>query len=72
MIIEEIREFSGYFAKDNIRKVGMLLGLSFVTLVVIIGLAVFVENMERGDINRHAKLDSLQSLLVVRSDIERE
>ena len=72
MIKQEIREFIGYFAKDNIRKVGMLLGLSFVSLVVIISLAVFVENMERGDINRHAKLDSLQSLLVVRSDIERE
>lgn len=72
MFMKQVRRWAQYFSTGSIQKVGMLLGLSIVTLVVIISLVFFVENIERDNLNRHAKLDSLQSLLVVRSDVERE
>ncbi|MCF6196722.1 MAG: hypothetical protein L3J50_08470, partial [Emcibacter sp.] len=50
----------------------MLWGISFVALIIIIGLTIFVEGIERNDQRRLAKLHSLQVLLVVRSDMERE
>lgn len=61
-----------YFVKHHIQNAGLFIGLSFATFVAIASIGFLAEHIERDSLHRHAKLDSLQSLSVVRSNLERE
>ncbi len=45
---------------------------SVFVIVTIISLTIFIEDQERNNIQRKAKLNSLQALTVIRADMERE
>ena len=48
------------------------MAISSAVIVSIIGLTIYIESQESSNIRRKAKLDSLQTLLVIRSNMERE
>ncbi len=54
------------------QKTGLFLAMSSTMIVVIIGFTIFLEGHSRSNLERQARLGSLQTLTVIRSNLERE
>ncbi|PCI32918.1 MAG: hypothetical protein COB54_05900 [Alphaproteobacteria bacterium] len=73
--MKQIQRYVTYYFKRHFRKIRIRWGLIVSTLGILAGIVsftVFVERTGQAALTDHARMDSLQSMMVIRSDIERE
>lgn len=72
MPTKQIKRLIKFINRRYIQETGMFVALISAVIVAIISLTVYIEGHGRDNIHRKAKLDSLQALTIIRSDLDRE